>query len=402
MPLVSGVCYDQPALYSVVPMILSKHARSLSFFALFTGAILAIAAGSASPSDEPILLHGRQLFIDDGVIENMDGLTKVLNQPVKHPSNPLVVPDQPWEEHGFYANGTVLYDKTQKLFRMWVHLWKHQGEELAATVGLCAYLTSRDGVRWEKPLISSDGKSNRILPPPGTNSFCGHGIMKDDDDRDPARRYKMIYTNNPDRKPGNYQTWVAFSPDGIVWKPASKNPVIPFGDTQNAPLWDSSRQRYVAFVRTGPPNVRGIARIESHDFVHWSPKVTVFRPGTEKIDQPFRTNLYGMKVLSYAGCFIGLINAYHGETLRPIPKDKLWQDKVNVQLAFSRNGITWNRVGPNGAMTGSGFITRDSAVATGATITATIARRKVESAWRRCGSTALSLCSRFPVEKEAR
>jgi hypothetical protein len=311
-----------------------------------------IVAACLADASEPqtLLLDGKQLFIDDYIIDEMRGVTRVLNQPVKHPDNPLVVPDLPWEEHGFYANGSAMYDAQEKLFKIWVHLWKHQGEELAATVGLYGYLTSTDGVVWRKPIVNRAEKTNRLLPPPGTNIFSGQGVLKDPSEKDPARRYKMIYTNNPDKKSGNYQTCAAYSPDGIVWKAEPENPLIPFGDTQNAPLWDAARRRFVAYVRTGPPNVRGIARIESRDFIHWSPKVAVIKPDQHKIDKPFRSMPYGMKVMPYAGCFIGLINAYHWETLGPIPKDKLWQDKVNVQLAFSRNGITWNRVGPSGAI----------------------------------------------------
>ena len=50
------------------------------------------------------------------------------------------------------------------------------------------------------------------------------------------------------------------------------------------------------------------------------------------------------------GIYIGLITAYHGETIQPISDDALWKDRKNVQLAFSRNGVTWQRVGPNGAI----------------------------------------------------
>jgi hypothetical protein len=45
-----------------------------------------------------------------------------------------------------------------------------------------------------------------------------------------------------------------------------------------------------------------------------------------------------------------LINTYHGETIAPIPEDKLWMDRKDVQLAFSRNGVTWQRVGKEGAI----------------------------------------------------
>ncbi len=323
----------------------------IAFLVLPAVACAAFASEPARrPNEEVVLLKGKQLFIDDYIIDDMDGVAKVLNRAVKHPGNPLVVPDLPWEKNSFYANGSAIYDTQDKLFKIWVHLWKHQGDELAATVGLYGYLSSTDGVVWRKPMIHPAEKSNRVLPPPGTNSFSGQGILKDPFEKDSARRYKMIYTNNPDKKSGNYQTCAAYSPDGIVWKAEPENPLIPFGDTQNVPLWDPMRQSYVAYVRTGPPNIRGIARIESRDFIHWSPKVAVFQPSTHKIDEPFRSMPYGMKVMPYAGCFIGLINTYHWETLGPIPEDKLWQDKLNVQLAFSRNGITWNRVGPSGVI----------------------------------------------------
>jgi len=296
-------------------------------------------------------LSGKQLFIDNHVIDDMKGLTKVLNRPIKHPRNPLAVPDLPWEEHGFYANGTVIYDKQDKLFKAWVHLWKHKGKELAATTGLYAYMTSSNGVAWKKPLVNKAEKTNRILPPDGDAvGFAGQGVMKDVHDDNPARRYKMLYNSEPDGTSKSLQIGAAYSPDGIRWTAESRNPLIPFGDTQSVPLWDPQRRSYLGFVRTGPPNIRGIARIESRDFAHWSPKVTIFKPGEDKLDQPFRSVPYGMKVLPYAGCFIGLINMYNWETLGPIPKDKLFQDKVNVQMAFSRNGITWNRVGSNGVI----------------------------------------------------
>jgi len=296
--------------------------------------LASVATAAAQSSNTPKTLQpprslgrisGKQLFIDDRIIARMQGLTRVLNQPVKHPRNPLAVPDLPWEEHGFYANGTVIYDEQDKLFKAWIHLWKHKGKELAE-------------------------KTNRIEPPVGSIGFSGQGVMKDLHDPNPARRYKMLYNSKPDGTDKSLQNGAAYSPDGITWTAEPSNPLIPFGDTQSAPVWDPARRSYLGFVRTGPPNIRGIARIESRDFVNWSPKVRVFTPGEEKLDQPFRSVPYGMKVMPYEGCFIGLINMYNWETLGPIPKDKLFQDKVNVQMAFSRNGLTWNRVGSNGVI----------------------------------------------------
>ncbi|MSR59094.1 MAG: hypothetical protein EXS05_15860, partial [Planctomycetaceae bacterium] len=44
-----------------------------------------------------LVIHGKQLFIDNYVIESLSGAKKVLNQPAKHPKNPLVRRDKPWE-----------------------------------------------------------------------------------------------------------------------------------------------------------------------------------------------------------------------------------------------------------------------------------------------------------------
>ncbi|MDA1316373.1 MAG: hypothetical protein O2968_23915, partial [Acidobacteria bacterium] len=49
---------------------------------------------------DALIIHGKQLFIDDFVIGELQGVQKTLNQPVKHPQNPVLIQDQPWEEAG--------------------------------------------------------------------------------------------------------------------------------------------------------------------------------------------------------------------------------------------------------------------------------------------------------------
>ena len=66
---------------------------------------------------DALILHGKQLFIDDYVIADLKDVKKVLNQPVKHPKNPLLVRDRPSEESG-PGYGTVHYDADEKLFKM--------------------------------------------------------------------------------------------------------------------------------------------------------------------------------------------------------------------------------------------------------------------------------------------
>ena len=38
-----------------------------------------------------------QLFLDDGVIESSTLVERVMHQPIRHPANPLLTPEKPWE-----------------------------------------------------------------------------------------------------------------------------------------------------------------------------------------------------------------------------------------------------------------------------------------------------------------
>ena len=282
------------------------------------------------------VLNGRQLFIDNYMVEEIKGAKKVLNQPVKHPRNPLIVADRPWEKT-LLNRGSVIYDEQARLFKMWYSVYTADLKEQ-----LLCYATSRDGIKWDKPMVNAADRSNVI---PGFRAANPPSVFKDVHESDPARRYKMLY--GADRN-GQLSTNAAYSPDGLKWTPEQSNPVIPHSDTLNSCFWEPSRKSYVAYVRYGPPNTRMISLTESKDFVHWSPKVTVLR--RSRIDEPFETKHYGMRVMPYGKTLLGFLSAYHGETIRPIPSGELWRDRTNVQLAFSRNGLVWHRVGSAGVI----------------------------------------------------
>jgi hypothetical protein len=292
---------------------------------------------------DAILLRGTELFIDDRLVESLQGATRQLNQPVKHEKNPVLVKTKPWEQ-GAPGYGTVHYDAKTKRFKMWYQGWK---KTAGTSDGLLCYATSSDGLNWEKPALDEKG-TNLVQHPPIQGFQCA-GIFLDDTERDPRRRYKMLFSCNPDGTASTWMTSAAFSPDGIHWTPSKKTALIPFSDTQICPFWDARRQRYVAFLRFGPPNRRLISRTESEDFLNWSPKVTVLR--RTRMDEVQQTQFYQMEPLPYGDVYFGVIGAYHRETLKPIPDDKPWTDRQDLQLAFSRDGVVWKRVGGSGPMT---------------------------------------------------
>jgi len=109
-----------------------------------------------------------------------------------------------------------------------------------------------------------------------------------------ARPYKLLgYTDR------GY--CVAFSKDGIHFKPAESNPVIPllkFPAKNNRKTWfsdvapvfrDARAGKFVSHVKTYDSDAEGRIRrcvgyAESDDFIHWSEPVTLWVPGDD-LDQ---------------------------------------------------------------------------------------------------------------------
>ena len=292
---------------------------------------------------DTILLRGTELFIDDYIVESLEGARRQLNQPIKHEQNPVLVKTAPWEE-GAPGYGTVHYDAKSKLFKMWYQGWQKTD---GTSTGLLHYATSENGIDWDKPVLDPKTGSNIVQHPPIQGFQCP-GIFRDPTETDPRRRYKMLFSCNPDGTSSTWMTSAAFSPDGIQWTPSERTALIPFSDTQICPFWDSRSRRYVAFLRFGPPNTRLISRTESEDFLHWSPKITILR--RTRMDSVQQTQFYQMAPLPYGDAYLGIIGAYHNESLKPIPPDKPWTDRQDLQLAFSRNGVVWKRVGGSGTM----------------------------------------------------
>jgi len=291
---------------------------------------------------DAMIVRGMQLFIDDHVIAEMKGVRKQLNQPVKYGKNPVLKRDKPWEASG-PGYGTIIYDAEEKLFKAWYETW-NQDEESSFSL---LYATSLNGVDWRKELVDKEKRTNQVADPK-IHGIQAEGIMKDHHEVDPAKRYKMLFSCLPDGTPKSLMTSAAYSADGIHWKAYPKLPIIPFSDTQVCPFWDARHQRYVAILRFGPPNTRLVSRIESKDFLTWSPKVTIVRK--TRMDVPLNTQFYQTAPFAYGNYYFGLMVAYHNASLKPITKEAPWTDRKNLHLIYSRNGLTWSRVGKNGAI----------------------------------------------------
>src|SRR5580692_8148467 len=63
--------------------------------------------------------HEKQLFIDDHAIEELADVRRTFHQAKKHPSNPLLIQRDWWEDYYIQLYGNVLYDAQQQEFRMY-------------------------------------------------------------------------------------------------------------------------------------------------------------------------------------------------------------------------------------------------------------------------------------------
>jgi hypothetical protein len=276
------------------------------------------------------------LLLDDDRIERSWNVKRVLQSVRKYPGNPIMRPETPAEGSGINLYGTVLRD-ANGLFRMW-----YQGYAVGQSAYHALYATSHDGVHWERPnlgLIEYEGnRANNLV----STDMALVNVIEDLRDPDPDRRYKSLYFARMGQLAAS-RVCVAFSANGLQWNPHPGNPVIEgSSDTHTLLGWDEEAGCYVAYTRPGirsvPGSIRVIGRSTSPDFVHWSEPDIVLAP--DDADPP-ALEFYGMPVFQHAGLYIGLPWAYHAYREEPPVR---MEAEVDVQLAFSRDGIRWQRL----------------------------------------------------------
>ena len=303
----------------------------------------------------PIDIAGvRQLFVDDFVVEEMNGVARTLNQPVKYQGNPVLWPTEPWEGRRLDLYASPMYDAADGLFKMW-YVSKSRGYTVC-------YATSRDGILWDKPSLGhvAWGDGGDIVQEdstPGGPTFpsvsrdtnlvmLGAGnfnVIRDDRDADPDRLYKGLFFHNTYR-----YVSVAFSPDGERWELYGGNPVIErASDTHTLLRWDETAGAYVAYPRPwmspaeGDRHIRVIGRSVSEDFTTWTEPEVVVEPDDQ---DPPGLEFYCMPVFRQGDLYVGLPWAYHGYPEEPVGGVRQ-AATIDAQLAFSRDGIEWRRAG---------------------------------------------------------
>ena len=313
----------------------------------------------------------RTLFLDDQSVAQATGVTRVVHRALKHPANPILVGDQPWDAYRPQVYGTVQFDTRRNRFRMWYlaipsHVLSPHPEPFVGgfkRIGhttLVAYAESEDGYRWVKPnlgIVSFNGSKANSLVNLGRDNSEGVSIVHQPQDPDPGRQYKAIFwehrvepTTAPTGReilagdPRRDGMWVSFSADGLHWKSHPGNPVIPRGsDTGQCVIYDPALKAYVLYSRLGVG--RRISRSTSRDFLTWSEPKLVFEADAS---DPPGSQVYGSGFCLYEGHYIGTPWMFYRGT----------NQRIDVQLIHSSDGIHWKRTagreriipnGPEGA-----------------------------------------------------
>ena len=312
--------------------------------------------GSPINQDEPVEMgQYRQLFVDDHVIAEMHGVTRVLNQPKKHPANPLLKPELPWEGIEVRIYGAVVYDQAEKVFKMW-----YTGYDTAeGHRGL--YATSKDGIHWDKPqlgLVNYEGsKANNRIP------WFGMGVIHSPDESDPARRYKTLAGRRG-----------AGASDGVRFQalPGSQNiPGDLAGDNVIPFCYDELGKRHIAFpkvVRTSRGwKRRSVSLAQSKNFLTWTKAEAVLVPDARddelarervmaRIDRVayddgpdwHLAQFYGMAGFPYEGMYLGMLWVLDisgwPEGKQRVPSIGGEDGVIQVELTSSRDLLHWQRV----------------------------------------------------------
>jgi hypothetical protein len=258
---------------------------------------------------------------------------------IKHPANPVMVADRPWEGKGVYWP-SVLYSQKDKLFRMWymVEIPKvnkaHAGESIdnatsRSRTGIC-YAESDDGLKWRKPalnkILQEDYPGNNIVVA-DSGFFCGTTtVIEDPLDPDSNKRFKLLMYDHDGKRDG---IRTAVSADGLNWKFSELFPILPSQDTPS--LWqDQRRGIYQAFLKCRIDNRRARLISVSRDFVHWSSPSPLLSPD---LADTATMNFYGQTAFTHHGADLGFLSRFD-----------LASQRVDLELITASEGIHWRRL----------------------------------------------------------
>ena len=304
--------------------------------ALSAEAVQALSAGVRVPGPKPVTQvtvgKERQLLFDDAVIAALRGsAVRRLGRVQKYPGNPVVRKTQSDEIEGLGPTfwGTVLYDREERVFKMWHAALTFKPPEIFNHL----YAVSKDGLRWEKPILNVVGTDNRHKPPGYKAGHAGMwlSVRQDAAAADPQQRYKAFIQHDP--------LYYLSSADGLQW--TEHGAAAYYTDDTTCCVYHPGRREY---LKTGRfcPDGHNIALRSIMTCVAPTPAAAgntpwhlVMLPDDADLQRDPDLQFYHMPGFAYESIYVSLLGIYHAGP-----------DNGNSEheLAFSRDGLNWQRV----------------------------------------------------------
>ncbi len=306
---------------------------------------------SIAPATPLSVGNERQLFLDRHVIDDAWGVERSVHQPEKHGQNPLIPAEVGLSKS--HSGTTVLYDPQTKRFRMWTRSWDQRRPTYAKSL-YWSYFESADGTQWTAPelnLVEMDGSTkNNVIRAEDGVALGGVSVVEVAPRLRPRGRYAMFYSATLEKpRPGQthgMEHRVAWSEDGLRWKDQPENPVLRGrSDTFNMIVYNKERDVFMLYCRpsVNANQIRRVAYSESRDLITWTqPKTIVFPDEADTVSM-----FYSMVVVPYHGMYLGFLQNFYFYSDNPTdaaatrlgPKTH----QLDIELAWSRDGITWDR-----------------------------------------------------------
>ncbi len=293
---------------------------------------------------------GRQLFVDDFLIENTD-LTFEYHKAKKYENNPVFKAETPWEiadsNVACPKSGGVWYDEEEHIFKMWYE---------AGWLGQMCYAVSNDGIRWERPNLHLEENTNKILlykfekdklcgdteylRPDSTTFFIDYNAPKNE-------KYKMFLRNPGDKHPGV----VAVSEDGINFRDFTQTSML---FDRSTVFYNPFRKKWVYSIREVKKTELGWDRFRLYrecdnllNGAKWQEDEAHLWMYTDERDKPLtgiemQPQLYNVDVIAYESIMLGMFQILYG------PENAICERTGTPKITelmpmFSRNGYNFSR-----------------------------------------------------------
>lgn len=295
----------------------------------------------------------KQLFIDNFILDQLEGVQRRVVTPRKTAQPLIGYDDLPWERVQFNPGiAAALQDPDDGLFKMWY--WQGTTGHVFNEGQVLCYAESENAVDWVKPLRSD---CRPFQDHTRTNIVHGDvsqlGVALNHDRSDPSRKY-LLLNWPPQTAHGQTGTTrlsqVEASPDGIRWHRISAASTHPHHHEQKI-FWDRNIERYVAYSQYShhqnfTSRKRQIGRMESADFIRWSPKEMVLSSDWES-DVPPNLEYHDMTVYPVGDQYVGIAAAFMAEPFWQERDGHNWRDQAFTHLLLftSRDGRRFQRVG---------------------------------------------------------